>query len=78
MSSFYILSINHLSDSSFAKIIFLFVLLIVSFVVQKSFSLMQSYLFTSASVSLVLGEFYSFRSYFWVLCFRSYFYFNPC
>ena len=50
MSSLYILDINSLSDMSFVNTLFhsvgcLFVLLIVSFTMQKLFSLMSSYLF---------------------------------
>ena len=50
MSSLYTLDINPLSDTSFANIFAnsvggLFVLLIVSFSVQKLFSLMWSHLF---------------------------------
>ena len=57
MSSLYTLDINPLSDTSFANIFAnsvggLFVLLIVSFSVQKLFSLMWSHLFIFAFISL--------------------------
>ena len=61
MSYLYILKINPLSDVSFA-IIFshyegcLFTLLIVSFAVQKLLSLIMSHLFTSAFISVTLGD----------------------
>ena len=60
MSCLYILEINPLSVVSFA-IIFShsedcpFTLLIVSFAVQKLLSLIRSYLFTSAFISITLG-----------------------
>ena len=60
MSCLYILEINLLSVVSFA-IIFshsedcLFTLLIVSFAMQKLFSLIRSHLFTFVSISITLG-----------------------
>ena len=60
MSCFYILEINPLSVVSFA-IIFshsdgcLFMLLIVSFAVQKLLSLIRSHLFTFVFISITLG-----------------------
>ena len=60
MSCLYILEINPLSVVSFA-IIFshsedcLFTLLIVSFAVQKLFSLIRSHLFTFVYISITLG-----------------------
>ena len=60
MSCLHILEINSLSDSSFA-IIFsqsegcLFILLIVSFVVQKLLSLIMSHLFIFSFISITLG-----------------------
>ena len=60
MNSLYIFEINFLSVASFA-IIFshsegcLLTLLIVSFVVQKLLSLIRSYLFIFASISITLG-----------------------
>ena len=56
----YIFEINPLSVSSFAIIFsqsegFLFTLLIVSFVVQKLFSLIRSHLFIFAFISNILG-----------------------
>ena len=60
MSYLYILEINSLSVASFAIIFsysegYLFNLLIVSFVVQKLLSLIRSYLFIFASISITLG-----------------------
>ena len=61
MNYLYILEINPLSVVSFA-IIFshyegcLFTLLIVSFAVQKLLSLIMSHLFTSAFISVTLGD----------------------
>ena len=60
MSYLYILDINPLSDISFAYIFShsvggIFILLIVSFALQKLFSLMQSDLFIFAFVSLAWG-----------------------
>ena len=61
MSCLYILEINPLPVVSFA-IIFshseghLFTLLIVSFAVQKLLSLIMSHLFTSAFISVTLGD----------------------
>ena len=61
MSCLYILEINSLSVTSFA-IIFsqsegcLFILLIVSFVVQKLLSLIMSHLFIFAFISITLGS----------------------
>ena len=57
VSSLYSLDINPLLDTSFTNIFshsegHLFFLLMVSFVVQKPFSLMQFHLFTLAVVSL--------------------------
>ena len=60
MSCLHILEINSLSDASFA-IIFsqsegcLFILLIVSFVVQKLLNLIRSHLFIFAFISNILG-----------------------
>ena len=59
-SCLYIFEINPLSVSSFAIIFshsegFLFTLLIVSFVVQKLFSLIRSHLFIFAFISNILG-----------------------
>ena len=61
MSSLYVLDTNPLSDKSFAGIIShsaggLFLLCIVSFAVQKLFSLMSFHLFISAFVSLAWGD----------------------
>ena len=61
MSSLHIVDINPLSDKPFANIFFhfvgcLFILLMVSFAVQKLFSLMQSYLFIFAFVFLDWGD----------------------
>ena len=59
-SCLYIFEINYLSVASFA-IIFshsegcLFTLLVVSFVVQKLLSLIRSYLFIFAFISITLG-----------------------
>ena len=60
MSYLYILEINPLSVVSFAVIFShsegcLFILLIVSFPVQKFLSLIRSHLFTFASISITLG-----------------------
>ena len=61
MSCLYILEINPLSVVSFA-IIFshsegcFFILLIVSFAVQKLLSLIKSHLFTFAFISVTLGD----------------------
>ena len=60
MSCLYILEINPLSVVSFAIILShsegcLFTLLIVSFAVQKLLSLIRSYLFTFAFISITLG-----------------------
>ena len=60
MSCLYILEINSVSVVSFAIIFshfegFLFTLLIVSFVVQKLLSLIRSYLFIFACISITLG-----------------------
>ena len=60
MSCLYVLEINSLSVVSFA-IIFchsegcLFTLLIISFIVQKLFSLIRSYLFIFVFISISLG-----------------------
>ena len=59
-SCLYIFEINPLSVASFAIIFsqsegFLFTLLIVSFVVQKLFSLIRSHLFIFAFISNILG-----------------------
>ena len=61
MSSLYSLDINPLLDTSFTNIFShsegrLFFLLMVSFVVQKPFSLTQFHLFTFALVSLAWGD----------------------
>ena len=60
MSCLYVLEINSLSVASFAIIFshsegFLFILLIVSFVVQKLLSLIRSHLFIFAFISNILG-----------------------
>ena len=60
MSCLYILEINPLSVVSFAVIfsfseVCLFSLLIVSFAVQKLFSLVRSHLFTFVFISITLG-----------------------
>ena len=59
MSCLYILEINLLSVVSFAIIFshsedYLFTLLIVSFAMQKLFSLIRSHLFTFVSISITL------------------------
>ena len=59
-SSLYIFEINFLSDASFAIISShsegcLFTMLIVSFAVQKFFSLTRSHLFIFAFISNILG-----------------------
>jgi len=61
MNCLYIFEINSLSVVSFAIILShsdgcLFTLLIVSFVVQKLLSLIRSYLFTFAFISISLGS----------------------
>ena len=61
MSCLYILEINPLSVDSFANIFShsvgcLFVLFMVSFAVYKLLSLIRSYLFMFAFVSITLGE----------------------
>ena len=61
MSSLCILNVNPLLDKLFTNIFShtvgcLFVLLMVSFAVQKLFSLMQSHVFISAVVSFVRGD----------------------
>uniref|UniRef100_A0A9L0SFT9 Uncharacterized protein n=1 Tax=Equus caballus TaxID=9796 RepID=A0A9L0SFT9_HORSE len=58
VSSLYIMEINPLSDIGFANIFSqligcLFVLILVSFALQKLFSLMKSHLFIFSFVSLV-------------------------
>ena len=60
MNCLYILEINYLTVISFAVIyshseVCLFTLLIVSFIVQKLFSLIRSHLFIFASISITLG-----------------------
>ena len=60
MSCLYILGINPLSVVSFAIIFshsegFLFTLLVISFAVQKLFSLIRSKLFTFIFISVTLG-----------------------
>ena len=60
MRCLYILEINPLSVVSFAIIFshsegFLFILLIVSFAVQKLLSLIKSHLFTFVFISVALG-----------------------
>ena len=60
MSCLYILEMNPLSVVSFAIIFcysegFLFILLIVSFAVQKLLSLIRSHLFTFVFISITLG-----------------------
>ena len=60
MSCLYILEINALSFVSFATIFShsegcLFTMLIVSFAVQKLFSLIRSHLFTFVFISVTLG-----------------------
>ena len=60
MSCLYILEINPLSVVSFAFILShsedcLFILLVVSFAVQKLLSLIRSQLFTFAFISITLG-----------------------
>ena len=60
MSCLYILEINPLSFVSLAVIFScsegcLFILLIVSFVVQKLLTLIRSYLFASVFISITLG-----------------------
>ena len=60
MSCLYILEINSLSVVSFAIIFFhsegcLFILLIVSFVVQKLLTLIRSYLFAFVFISITRG-----------------------
>ena len=60
MSCLYILEINPLSVVSFAIIFshsegFLFTLLVISFAVQKLFSLIRSKLFTFIFISVTLG-----------------------
>ena len=61
ISCLYILEINPLSVVSFAIIFshsegFLFILLIVSFAMQKLLSLIRSHLFTFAFISVTLGD----------------------
>ena len=61
MSSLYMLDVNPLSDLSFMNMFshtvrYLFVLLMVSFDVQKLFSLIQSHLFIFAFVSHAQGD----------------------
>ena len=61
MSCLYILVINLLSVTSFANILshsvgYLFVLLMVSFAVQKLVSLIRSHLFSFAFASFALGD----------------------
>ena len=61
VSSLYLLDVNPLLDMSFTNIFShtvgcLFVLLMVSFAVQKLFSLMQSHLFIFYFVSLAQGD----------------------
>ena len=73
MSCLYILDINSLSVISFANIfslslICLFVLLMVSFAVQKLLSLMKSHLFIFAFVSFALGD--RSKKYYYDLCQR--------
>ena len=60
MSCLYILEINPLPAVSFAIIFshpegFIFILLIVSFAVQKLVSLIRSHLFTFVFISVTLG-----------------------
>ena len=60
MSCLYILEINPLSVASFANIFshfegYLFILLMVSFAVQKLLSLIRSYLFISVFIFIILG-----------------------
>ena len=61
LSCLYVLDINPLSVSSFANILSLsvgslFILSVVSFVVQKLLSLIKFYLFAFAFISFVLGN----------------------
>ena len=61
MSCLHILEIKLLSAASFANIFshsvgYLFVLVLVSFAVQKLVSLLRSHLFTFAFISIVLGD----------------------
>ena len=60
MGCLYILEINSLSVVSFAVIFYhsegcLFTLFVVSFAVQKLFSLIRSHLFTFVFISITLG-----------------------
>ena len=76
MSSLYILDINCLSNIWFTNIVShsggcLFMLLLVSFVVQRLFRLMQSHLFISAFVAFAFGvtsKKSSLRQMSWVYC----------
>ena len=61
MSCLYILDINPLSVTLFANIFshsvgYLFILLMVSFAVQKLLSLIRSHLFIFAYISFALGD----------------------
>ena len=61
ISFLYILEINPFSDVSLENMFFhsvgsLFILFLVSFAVQKLFSLMQFHLFTFSCVSFALGD----------------------